>query len=179
MQRRTFLFLGLAAIASSPGLAEAKAQAKIQAAPRRLCLYHTHTRECLEVVYRREKGFLKTSLGKLNHFLRDYRNDRVRSIDPRLYDLLWDLQRRGHNRDGVFEIVSAYRSPETNAQMRQESDGVARHSLHIDGKALDIRLRGTSTSRLRGMAVAMRRGGVGYYPGSDFVHVDTGEVRYW
>jgi uncharacterized protein YcbK (DUF882 family) len=175
MQRRTFIFGGLATLLTAPGLAEARARS----APRLLCLYHTHTEESLEIVYRRERGFLKSSLRRLNHFLRDFRTDQVKRIDPHLFDLLHDLQRRCHNHDGVFEIISGYRSPETNALLRQETTGVARHSLHIDGRALDIRLRGTSLSRLRSIAVAIRRGGVGYYPSSDFVHVDTGGVRYW
>jgi len=186
MQRRTFLFGGLAALIAGPRLVEAKVhasprlvKAKVHAAPRHICLYHTHTQECLEITYRREKGFLKSSLRKLNHFLRDYRTDQVRSIDPRLFDMLNSLQRRSHNRDGVFEIISGYRSPETNALLRRETDGVARHSLHQEGRALDIRLRGTPTSKVRALAVGMRRGGVGYYPSSDFVHVDTGDVRYW
>jgi uncharacterized protein YcbK (DUF882 family) len=89
------------------------------------------------------------------------------------------LQRRSHNREGVFEIISAYRSPETNTYLRREGDGVARHSMHLEGKALDVRLRGTPISQVRTLAVGMRRGGVGYYPNSDFVHLDTGTVRYW
>jgi len=170
-----FLFGGLASLIVSPRLVEAKARS----IPRHLCLYHTHTQECLEITYRREKGLLRSSLKKLNHFLRDFRTDQVRSIDPRLFDMLYSMQRRSHNRDGVFEIISGYRSPETNDLLRRETDGVARHSLHQEGRALDIRLRGTSTSKIHVLAVDMRSGGVGYYPSSDFVHVDTGEVRYW
>lgn len=174
MQRRTFIFGGLATLLS-PSLVEAKARSM----PRRLYLHHTHTNESLEIIYRRENGFLKSSLRKLNHFLRDYRTDQIRPMDPRLFDMLYEVQRYSHNRDGVFEIISGYRSPETNRLLRRRSKGVARHSLHMTGRALDIRLRGTSTAKVRSFAVGMRRGGVGYYPSSDFVHIDTGDIRYW
>jgi uncharacterized protein YcbK (DUF882 family) len=174
MQRRTFLFGGLAVLITGPRLVEAKARSL----PRHLCLYHTHTEEWLEITWR-ERGLLRSSLRKLNHFLRDYRTDQTKSIDPHLYDILYNMQRHSHNREGVFEIISGYRSPETNTFLRREGNGVARHSLHLEGKALDIRLRGTPISKVRTLAVGMCRGGVGYYPSSDFVHLDTGTVRYW
>ena len=93
--------------------------------------------------------------------------------------MLRDLQRYGQNYHGVFEIISGYRSPETNAMLRRETEGVARYSLHQQGQALDIRLRGTPTSGLRMLALDLQCGGVGYYPHSNFVHIDTGEVRHW
>ncbi|MBS0399474.1 MAG: DUF882 domain-containing protein, partial [Proteobacteria bacterium] len=99
-------------------------------------------------------------------------------MDAGLFDLLWDL-RAAADRDATFEIISAYRSPATNAMLHRRSSGVAEHSQHLLGKAIDIRIRGFSTSRLAELARGLKRGGVGYYARSDFVHVDTGRVRYW
>ncbi len=177
MQRRTFLLGSLAAMASAsaPGLL----QARINEVPRRLSLYHTHTYECLDLVYRPSEGPSARSRQQLNHFLRDFRNDEVETIDPCLFTMLDGLCQRSGNPDGVIEIISAYRSPKTNKMLRKKSKGVARKSLHMQGKALDIRLRGTCTSKLRDQAIAMRLGGVGYYRRSDVIHVDTGPVRCW
>jgi uncharacterized protein YcbK (DUF882 family) len=175
MQRRAFILGGLAALMTRPRLSDAN----IALIPRQLCLYHTHTQECLEITYWRNNNLMQSSLNRLNHFLRDYRTDQITSIDPQLVDILFDMQLHSGNHDGVFEIISGYRSPETNYLLRREHCGVARHSLHQEGKALDIRLRGTPLSQVHTLAVNMRRGGVGYYPRSDFVHIDTGDVRYW
>jgi uncharacterized protein YcbK (DUF882 family) len=175
MQRRTFLLSGLAALAVGPRVL----QAKIDTSPRTLSFYHTHTNDTLDVVYRPKKGLAPGTLSQLDHFLRDFRTEETVRIDSRLFDLLHGIKLRTGNRDGVFEIISAYRSPKTNRALRKKSKGVAKRSYHMLGKALDIRLRGTPTSELRDIAIAMKRGGVGYYRRSDFIHVDTGSVRYW
>jgi uncharacterized protein YcbK (DUF882 family) len=175
MQRRVFLIGGAAALAMGPGIL----QAKTRTAPSHLSLYHTHTCETLDLERSSKGGFSKKAMKQVDHFLRDHRTDEITHIDPRLLNTLFDLTRRAKNPDGVIEIVSGYRSPETNAEMRKKSRGVARKSFHMLGKAVDIRVRGSSTSDLRDVAIAMKRGGVGYYRRSDFIHLDTGQVRHW
>jgi len=175
MQRRVFLIGGAAALAAGPGML----QAKTSKAPSHLSLYHTHTQETLDLERSRKGGFSKKSLKQVDKFLRDHRNDEVAHIDPDLLETLFDLTRRANNPDGVIEIVSGYRSPETNSEMRKKSRGVAKKSFHMLGKAVDIRVRGNSTSDLRDIAIAMKRGGVGYYRKSDFIHLDTGQARHW
>ena len=175
MQRRTFLLGGLAALAAGPRIL----QAKIHDDPTHIALFHTHTEESLELVYPGERRLTQDFQSQLNHFLRDFRTEQSAAIDPKLVDTLCQIKRRAGNPDGVFEIISAYRSPQTNAKLRKKSRGVARKSFHMLGKAVDVRLRGTSTSELRDIAVALKRGGVGYYRRSDFIHLDTGQVRHW
>ena len=113
-----------------------------------------------------------------DHLLRDFRTNEEHTIDPALLDILFQLQLEAHH-DGPFEVISGYRSPQTNAALRSRSSAVAEHSLHMQGRAIDIRLRGFPTAKLRDVAIALQRGGVGFYPVSDFVHVDTGRVRKW
>ncbi len=175
MHRRTFLLGALAAVATAPRIV----QAKIEAKPQQLSLYHTHTSESLDITYGTLDRVSTSAHRKLNRFLRDFRTEEVHGIDPELFDLLAELKQRAGKPDGVFEIISAYRSPKTNKMLRGKSGGVARKSLHMQGKALDIRLRGASTATLRDLAINMQRGGVGYYRRSDFIHVDTGLVRRW
>jgi len=115
---------------------------------------------------------------ELRVFLADWRNQKEKDIDPELMDILWQIQKISANNDS-FEVISAYRSEETNAMLHSKSSGVARNSQHVLGKAIDVRLRGLDLKRLHDTARELRLGGVGYYPGSDFVHVDTGRVRYW
>ena len=171
--RRYFLGFGLvvAGAALSP-LAEAAAM------PRRLAFYHTHTGETLAATYWDKGRYVPGALSHIDYILRDFVNDQRRMIDRRLLDLLADLHRRTGSR-APFEIISAYRSPATNAMLRAKSDGVAQNSYHIQAKAIDIRLRDVPLRKLHATAVAMKRGGVGMYTASDFVHVDTGPVRYW
>lgn len=147
-------------------------------APRRLAFYHTHTAERLEVVYREGGQYLPDALATVNHYLRDFRSGDTHPIDPALLDVLSDVQSLT-GREGRFEVISAYRSPHTNAMLASRSGGVADRSLHIQGQAIDVRLPGLKTSELRRAALQLRAGGVGYYPGSDFVHLDTGRVRSW
>lgn len=123
-------------------------------------------------------GYDPTTLARVNHFLRDFRTDEVHAIDPGVLDTLFAVRSRV-GRDDPFHVISGYRSPETNAYLRRHSSGVAKHSLHMEGRAIDVRLPGIPTAKLRDIALTMQRGGVGYYPASDFVHLDTGRVRFW
>jgi uncharacterized protein YcbK (DUF882 family) len=145
---------------------------------RRLDFYHTHTGKQLSVTYFRDGGYQPEALEALNRFLSDWRNGKGSEIDPELLDILWEIQEVTGNR-GTYEVISAYRSPETNAMLRSRSSGVAKNSQHLHGKAIDVRLRGLNTQVLRDAALDLKRGGVGYYAKSDFVHVDTGRVRSW
>lgn len=144
---------------------------------RRLKLYNTHTRERIDIPYARDGKLIRANLAELNRFLRDHYDGSVRSMDPRLIDTLYRLQRGIGGRE--LSIISAYRSPSTNAMLRRRSRGVAKNSYHVRGQATDLRAEGVSTRRLRNVAKALRRGGVGYYPRSRFIHVDSGPVRYW
>lgn len=147
---------------------------------RTLTLLHTHTGERLRTSYSVAGCYQPDCMRQVNYFLRDFRTGDVHTIDPVLLDLVFDLQVLA-DRDDAIQIISGYRSPVTNAKLRGKSvsSGVAQRSLHMDGKALDIRLTGFSTAKLYKLAMSLQRGGVGYYGDSDFVHVDTGRVRYW
>lgn len=173
MNRRHFLGLALSAVAIS---AQAKKQSN---KPRFLSLHHLHTEKKIKVAYRIGDRYQRDALRKLNHFLSDFRTGDVAAIDPKLFDLLYDIDRRLGRPGGSIEILSAYRSPQTNAMLRKTSRGVARTSLHMSGKAVDIRFSRASTRQIRDSAIALGRGGVGFYSRSDFVHVDTGTIRRW
>ena len=175
MNRRYFLGASLA-LAASPALAKTP---KSNSAPRTLSLHHLHTDERLTLTYRVGDHYQRSALGKLNHFLRDFRTGDSIAVDPRIYDLLFDVKSRLGHDDGVFEIIGGYRSPKTNSMLRRTSSGVAKQSLHMTGKAIDVRLSQMPTRRIRDAAVQLGRGGVGYYTKSDFVHLDTGRVRRW
>ena len=146
-----------------------------------LHLHHLHTGESLDVVYRVGGFYLPDAMEKLNWFLRDHRTDDVAHYDPREFDLLHSIVKELGRANGVIEIVCGYRTPESNEflRTRSESTGVAEHSQHILSKAIDIRVPGVSTLMLRNAALALGVGGVGYYPVSQFVHVDVGPVRQW
>ncbi|MBD2746596.1 DUF882 domain-containing protein [Microvirga sp. BT688] len=145
---------------------------------RTLSFFHTHTRESLTVTFRRNGRIDEGALSQLNWFLRDWRVDKPAQMDARLFDILWEVYRESGSSQPI-NIISAYRSPETNGALRRRSSGVAEHSQHMLGKAMDIRLPDVDTGRLRAIAMKMQYGGVGYYPSSAFVHVDTGNVRAW
>lgn len=175
LTRRQLLTLSGAALAMAvlprPGRAGALRE-------RWLELRNTHTGEHLAVAYRLATGYAAGAMEKLNWLLRDHRANVAHPIDVPLFDQLADLA----DAAGVeprYEIISGYRSPVTNARLADASRGVARHSLHMDGRAIDVRLRGVSCATLRDLAIAAGRGGVGYYRRSDFVHLDTGRVRFW
>ena len=144
-----------------------------------LRLYNTHTGERLEIVFRRGEEYIPGALARLDYFLRDHNTGDVRHFDPRLYDILADLTASvGHPNDEI-DIVCGYRTPSTNESLRAHTTGVAKNSLHIQAEAIDLRMPAVDTLTLRRAALALRRGGVGYYPHSDFIHVDTGRVRQW
>ena len=143
-----------------------------------LSFYNTHTGEELEVVYWSRGEYKKQALADIDHILRDHRTDQVKAIDIRLLDLAHALGERLGDQ-GPFHIISGYRSPKTNALLRAGGNGVATKSLHLQGKALDIRLPNTDLPVLHRVAVDLKGGGVGYYPGPNFVHIDVGQVRYW
>jgi uncharacterized protein YcbK (DUF882 family) len=145
---------------------------------RALRLFHTHTGETLAVTYYENGSYSPQALAQLVDFLSDWRNGRQHEIDPELLDILWRIQLAGRH-VSTWEVISAYRSPETNEMLRSRSGGVARKSQHLEGKAIDVRLRGMDTRELQRLALELRSGGVGYYEKSDFVHVDTGRVRRW
>lgn len=145
---------------------------------RELAFYHLHTGESLRAVYHVDGAYLPDALHAIDHLLRDHRSGETRPIAPELLDLLFALRQRVGS-DRPFHVISGYRSPTTNSYLRTRSEGVAKFSLHMVGRAIDVRLPGTATRTLRQAAVALKRGGVGYYPDLDFIHVDTGRVRYW
>ncbi len=152
--------------------------ATVSARPRTLRFVHTHTGETLTASYCIGGVYDEACLRNVNALLRDFRTGESHRIDPPLLDILYDLQALADH-DAPFEVISGYRSPRTNAMLHQRSSGVAEHSQHILGKAIDVRLSGYSTRLLSEYARSLSRGGVGFYPSSDFVHVDTGRVRYW
>jgi uncharacterized protein YcbK (DUF882 family) len=147
-------------------------------APRALAFAHTHTGEQLVVEYFASGRYRPDALSEVNRFLRDFRTGEVHAIDPALLDFLHQL-RRLTGFTGKFDVISGYRSPHTNASLRSKSGGVAARSLHMDGRAIDIRAPGLKLATLRDAALEARLGGVGFYPASDFVHIDTGRVRRW
>lgn len=145
---------------------------------RKLSFAHTHTGEAMDIVYWADGAYVKDGLKKANYLLRDFRNGKQKPIDPALLDRLARLQRKLGSQ-GTFEIISAYRSPQTNKMLRRHSDGVAKNSFHLKAKAIDIRLTDVELHRLRNAAIDMGGGGVGIYTGADFLHLDTGPERSW
>lgn len=141
-------------------------------------LTNTHTNEVVNVTYRTAAGLVAEALAQLDRVLRDHRSGEHREMDRALYDLLADLAGAA-GREPRFEIISGYRSPATNAKLAAAGRGVSQRSLHMEGRAIDVRLTGFPTATLRALALGLKRGGVGYYPRSDFVHLDTGRVRQW
>lgn len=144
----------------------------------RLAFEHAHTGERVSLVYRMGGEYVPSALRVLDHFLRDFRTGDQCQMDPQLLDILSLLSSLTRSKQ-PFQVISAYRSPLTNAMLREQGRGVARSSLHLEGRAIDIRLEDVPLSDLRDAALSLKGGGVGYYPGPDFVHVDTGRVRAW
>jgi uncharacterized protein YcbK (DUF882 family) len=174
--RRQFLG-GLASI-SALALA-APASALPTREERVLSFFNTHTSERLTLPYFADGTYIGDALARLETFLRDFRTGQQHPMDPRLFDLLHDL-RQATRAKGPIQVISGYRSPATNAMLHETGGGgVATHSMHLEGRAIDIRVSDVKTSVLRDAARELRRGGVGHYPDLDFVHVDTGRVRTW
>lgn len=147
--------------------------------PYRLRFFHTHTGERPDVVYRHDDQYDPEAEARINEYLRDYRTGDTHEYDPRLLDLLHDLLISLGRPGAQIDVVCGYRTPRTNEYLRTHGHGVARHSLHMQAMAIDIRVPGVSTTALRDAALRLHRGGVGYYEKSAFVHVDVGRVRRW
>lgn len=145
----------------------------------RLNLYHTHTGKHISVVYRHGATYIPSAIDRLTDFLGDHRTGEVHRLDEHLFDLLHDLAASLGEPGAEIDVVCGYRAPWSNEFLRHTTPGVALHSLHMQGEAIDIRIPGVLTSRLRDAALALHRGGVGFYPQSQFVHVDVGRVRRW
>lgn len=177
-----------AMLASAVGLAIAQAgfaeepaaaPGETNVADRNIELYNTHTRESVAVIFKRGDQYDNTALAALSNVLRDHRNGQSHDMDPGLFDQLFDLAAAAKVRPH-YEIISGYRSPESNDKMSSApGSGVSKNSLHMQGRAMDVRLKGCTCETLRDLALAAKRGGVGYYPKSDFVHIDTGRFRTW
>ncbi len=167
------LLFGVSAV-SRAGEAPAQPEATY-----RLRLYHLHTNERIDVVYRVGDMYIHSAIDQLDRFLRDHRTGDVIQLDQRVFDLLHDLTAAVGRPDSEIDIICGYRTPWSNNFLRRTTPGVAEHSLHMQGEAIDIRIPGVSISKLRDVALTLHRGGVGYYPESRFVHVDVGRVRHW
>src|SRR3954452_5381588 len=145
---------------------------------RSLTLRHTHTNEKVTITFKVNGRYDDEALKKVNHVLRDWREDQAISMDPHLLDLIWDVYREVEATEPIV-IVCGYRSPATNALLRRRSSGVAKFSQHMLGKAMDFYIPGVALEKLREAGLRAQRGGVGFYPSSNFVHLDTGSVRHW
>ncbi|MEO0421815.1 MAG: DUF882 domain-containing protein [Pseudomonadota bacterium] len=165
---KRFLALGALALLVRPAIADTRS----------IEFVHTHTGKTIEAAYQVDGVLVPDVVESLNEFLGDHRNGQVIAMDPALFDLLWELRERA-GVEGPYHLVSGYRSPETNEMLRKRGRGVAKKSLHMRGQAIDVRLPGVSTAKLRDLARQLGVGGVGYYKDSDFIHVDTGRVRFW
>ena len=177
LSRRGFLKMSAAAMLAAAVPGQALAAMSIET-ERKLSFYHLHTGEKLSAVYWADGAYQQDSLADIYHLLRDFRSGDVSPIDTGLLDLLHSLSMK-LDTTAEFQVVSGYRSPTTNAMLVKNSSGVARHSLHMDGLAIDIRLPGRDLAKVHRAALALKGGGVGYYPVSNFVHMDVGRVREW
>jgi len=141
-------------------------------------LYNIHTQEHLKATYWSKDHIVESEMKKINHFLRDFRTGDQQEMDPKLLDQLYAIQLiRDTNK--AFQVISGYRSPKTNAMLNKTTEGVAKNSFHVKAQAIDINLPGTELKNLKKLAKFLQRGGVGYYPKSGFMHIDTGPIRYW
>jgi len=145
---------------------------------RHIDFFHTHTQEWLKLTYWQDNQYIQSELKRANHFLRDFRTNQIKAIDPKLFDVLWLLQNTVQNQNH-FEIISGYRSPQTNRMLRKKGHGVAERSLHMQGLAIDVRQPGTMLDSLYAAAQSLQAGGTGIYHASNFIHLDTGRVRSW
>ena len=167
---------GLLVLAASSALQSAVAEGDT----RTLTMHHVHTGETITVTFKRDGRYVPSALKKLDWFLRDWRKGQETNMDPHLFDLLWQVYRESGATQPI-DIICGYRSPGTNAMLRERSSGVARYSEHILGKAIDFYIPGVPLAKLRAIGLELQRGGVGFYPtsGSPFVHMDVGLVRHW
>jgi uncharacterized protein YcbK (DUF882 family) len=176
ISRRKFLKYGICAVATAaipfPRLALAAMPTK------ELAFYNLHTGENLSIAFCEQGRYVPSAMTAINELLRDFRTGDVHSIDPALLEQLHSLQHMVQT-PGPFHVISGYRSPKTNETLHALSKGVANSSMHIQGRAIDIRLPGKDLVHLHNAALSMQAGGVGFYPESDFIHIDTGRVRRW
>ncbi|MBN8521218.1 MAG: DUF882 domain-containing protein [Alphaproteobacteria bacterium] len=163
---------------SSDALAGVAGNARIERGVRRISFRNQHTGEIFSGVYRVGDKYLPDAFDKINVVLRDFRSDEIFPIDPRVIDIIYSVHQMT-GRSDPYEVLSGYRCPKTNKQLRSNSEGVAKNSLHMTGQAIDLRMPGYSSYNIRSLAVSLKAGGVGYYPKSDFVHMDSGIVREW
>ena len=163
---------------ATPAFATTPAAPARAASARLLSFVNTHTGDTFADAYWENGNYVPDAMAAINHVMRDHRSGETHAIDPRLLDQLSRL-RGVVGTSQPYQIISGYRSPATNAMLHDNSSGVASHSLHMEGRAIDIRVGGVDLARLRDAALGMQAGGVGYYQASDFVHVDTGRVRRW
>lgn len=164
-------------VAPATGLA-AGVRPVVEAAPRLVSLHNLHTAEKLQAVYWEDGAYVPDALQALNKVLRDHRTGEVAPINVQLFDMLADIHLKTETRT-AFQVISGYRSAASNRLLSERSGEVAKRSLHMDGKAMDIYLEDVALDRLRAAALDLKRGGVGYYPDTKFVHVDVGPVRRW
>jgi len=176
--RRSVLKIGTGLIASGGLFALGVPSARAASDTRTLSFYHLHTGESLKTTYWADGRPIPGALTEIDYILRDFRTGAIKPIDPDLLNLLHRV-RRSLGTTEPFHVISGYRSPTTNATLASHSTGVARHSLHLEGMAIDVRVPGRPLRTLHKAAVAQKAGGVGMYPKSNFVHMDTGRVRYW
>ncbi|MFO7716864.1 YcbK family protein [Desulfosarcina sp.] len=176
IDRRTFLKMGASVILTTafahPALAALSPEHHV------LSFYNVHTGETLKTCYRANGKLIHRAVIRINHIMRDFRTGEIKAIDPNLLDLLHHIV-VGVKPVAPISIISGYRSPSTNAALRKVSGGVAKKSLHMEGRAVDIRIPGHQTPALRQVAIDLQSGGVGYYPKSNFVHLDTGPIKIW
>ena len=173
--RRTFLKMGATAALSllpCPAMAVRVPEHQI------LSFYNIHTGESLSTCYRSHGKLIHRAVGRISTIMRDHRTGEIKPVDPDLLDLLHRIVMKIKTSEPI-SIISGYRSPQTNAALRRVTRGVAKNSLHMEGRAIDIRIPGYNTQEIRELAIALHSGGVGYYPKSDFVHLDTGPVKVW
>ena len=185
VSRRKFLSFGAIAAGSLAISSIAKPASAALFSPtsqfsgaRRVSFRNTHTGETFSGVYRVGDKYLPDAFDRINIVLRDFRSNELFPIDPRVIDIIYSVHELTRQVE-PYEVLSGYRCPKTNAGLRSHSEGVAKNSLHMTGQAIDLRLPGYNTKQIRNLAVSLKAGGVGYYPKSDFVHMDTGDVRTW
>ena len=176
LSRRGFLtsIAGAAVTLAAPNVIASAVPAR----DRELSFYNTHTGEKLSAAFWSDGKYLDDGIEEINWILRDHRADIANPIDPKLLDLLHQLQTKVEHQ-GEFHVISGYRSPATNTMLNKHSSGVAKRSYHMQGKAIDVRMPGFDSSQLHKAAISLKGGGVGYYSSSNFVHLDVGRVRYW
>lgn len=184
-RRDVLKFSGYAALGSllvpapvSQAMAGVYGSGQVKSGTREVVFRNTHTGESFSGVYRVGNKYLPDAFDRINYVLRDFRTGDVFPIDPRLIDIIYTVHQMTGRKE-PYEIISGYRSPKTNSMLRRASTGVAKKSLHMSGQAIDVRIPGFSTTRIRDLACSLGAGGVGYYAKSDFVHMDTGDVRVW